>query len=144
MIGNTRQVTFLYGLKIEPRNLGPGIYDHIHQIIRETTFVKENFCVLSVTNIKVINVKVTNGQSDHIANLEITTECVYPEIGKVFSGIVTNVIEQSRLTVVTVEGKVDVIVKGVTNKEKDERVAVAITRIAFVNGKIVCMGIFEN
>jgi hypothetical protein len=139
---NTEQITFLHGLKIKPCDLGPNLHNRIDQIINETTFIKEKFCVLKINDIKLLNVKVTNGQSDCVANLEINAQCIVPREDKIFNGIVTMVIEHKQLSVVTVEGKIDVIVRGETIKSKNDFATVKIGRSTFKNRKILCTGIF--
>jgi DNA-directed RNA polymerase subunit E'/Rpb7 len=139
---NTEEVIFNYDLKIDPQNLGPNMYDYIYKTINETSFVKKNMCVLSINDIDVLEVKVTNGQSDCIANLQINARCIVPEEGKIFNGYVTKVLEHHQLTVMSIENKIDVIVKGVVTKYLGEMVNVKISGMSFRDGKIICMGNF--
>ncbi len=93
--------------------------------------------------LKFLNVIVGRGKSDHIANLKITTQSIVPQKNKTFSGIVTNVFPHLKLTIVTIEGKVEVIVKGETTKQINDFALVLINVVKFHNEKIVCSGSFQ-
>jgi hypothetical protein len=138
---NTESVIFPYNLKLEHRYIGHDIRTKIRQMVDNTTFIKETFCVLYVNDIKILNVKHTKAQSDCVASLEINAQCLVPLVDKVFIGIVTNVIE-NQLSVVTVEKNIDVIVKGQTIKRKNDPAKIMVLSNRFVNGKIFCMGKF--
>ena len=139
---NIEEVVFAHNLKLEHRYIGPGMRNKIKEIVNVTNFVKENFCVLGIKDIKIISVKHTHAQSDCVASLEIRANCLVPEEGKIFKGVVTNIIN-GQLSVVTVESNIDVIIKGNTDRNKGDVVNVKVLSQRFVNGKIFCMGKYE-
>ena len=46
--------------------------------------------ITNIRNIYLIRIQVTNGQSDHIARLQIEADCIDLKVGEVYSGIITH------------------------------------------------------
>lgn len=139
---NTEQISFIHFLKIEPCNLGFNILDFIDETIKNTSFIKENYCVLSIDKTKLLSVQITNGQSECIAKIEISGKCVRPVIGKLLKGSIVQIVHEHKLTRVSIEGKLDVIVK---NQKNDlhlfDTVSVEITGNPSISkGKMYCSG----
>ncbi|AAK82111.1 250L [Invertebrate iridescent virus Kaz2018] len=140
---NTEKVIFNYRLKFHPKYLDSNFTSYIKNVAKEIIFKKETFYVLKIEDVEILNVIIGRGQSDHIANLKITTQSIVPQENKIFSGIVTNVFPHLKLTIVTIEGKVEVIVKGETTKQINDFALVLINVVKFHNEKIVCSGSFQ-
>ncbi len=140
---NTEKVVFNYRLTFHPKYLDSNFPIYIKNVAKEIIFKKETFYVLKIEDVEILNVIVGRGKSDHIANLKITTQSIVPQKNKTFSGIVTNVFPHLKLTIVTIEGKVEVIVKGETTKQINDLLLLLINVVKFHNEKIVCSGSFQ-
>lgn len=140
----TETITFIHNLKIEPSRLNNKILEYITSTIDNMLFVKKDYCVLEILSTKILSVQITNGHSECVANLAVTAKCLIPAEGKIFYGTVTNVIPNDKLTVVTVENKIDIIIKGLPRHVVGEKCGVKIIKSVFLARKIVCMGKIED
>ena len=89
------RTVFDYELKIYPKYLDSNIKKHIETAV----YNLKHLCITNTRNINLISIQVTNGQSDHIAHLQIEVDCINLKVREVYSGIITHAILNKKLVV---------------------------------------------
>ena len=88
------RIVFDYDLKIHSKYLDSNIQKHIETAVYnlKDRGVFNRMCITNIRNVYLVEIQVTNGQSDHIAYLKIEADYINLEVGEVYSGILTHAI----------------------------------------------------